>query len=30
MGWIWAGSAAFEAGFFVFSWADSENIFDIE
>ena len=35
---IWAGSATFEAGFFMFSWAkkifknivDGENIFGIE
>ena len=38
LGWIWAGSATFEAGFFMFSWAkkilknilDGENIFGIE
>ena len=38
LGWIWAGSATFEAGFLMFSWAkkkfknivDSENIFCIE
>ena len=35
--WIWAGSATFEAGFFMFSWpkkkikniVDGENIFGI-
>ena len=38
LGWIWAGLATFEAGFFMFSWAkknfknilDGENIFGIE
>ena len=37
LGWIWAGSATFEAGFFMLSWAnfflnivDGENIFGIE
>ena len=38
LGWIWAGSATFEAGFLMFSWAkkifknilDGENIFGIE
>ena len=38
LGWIWDGSATFEAGFFMFSWAnfflknivDDENIFGIE
>ena len=38
LGWIWAGSATFEAGFLMFLWAkfflknilDSENIFGIE
>ena len=38
LGWIWAGSATFKAGFLMFSWAkkilknilDGENIFGIE
>ena len=32
LGWIWAGSATFEASFFMFSWAkkNSKNIVDSE